>query len=369
MDSVNENILSNALQATNTLKQKELFLNNKHLFILNDKNILSNICNCFDIWNINHNFISFLGPFTINSRESNNTVFSRVSTILASYNSISNICFNIARALPNLKTIILNNNQIKTFDVLIPLSFCTKLERIDIRNNPIINTSITSNISTTNSINATVTKLFSTTSLKFIRNSYTDVSIDVNTCTYRTVIICLFCILKCQVFEKKDEPFYFIDLDIVLSRKHFKLKWINYQYIADKELIEAFLLLEYIYSNRTFSSEVSTVQEIPKITRRRKRDKEFNIELFSYENVIADTNEPGSTSKNGGREILHTVNASNSEFKEFSKEDNLTSIQKAEPIVSKEELIEELSKKLEDESITTEELLVIEQQITALLES
>ena len=65
----------------------------------------------------------------------------RLTTVLASRNKISSIADNLADQLPNLESLVLNDNDLASLDALEPLRTLPRLTRLSVQNNPVMHES------------------------------------------------------------------------------------------------------------------------------------------------------------------------------------------------------------------------------------
>ena len=64
-------------------------------------------------------------------------ILQRCTTLLVHNNIVRSFGANFAETLPNLHTLMLTNNDIRTFQALQPLQSCTKLARLGLYLNPV----------------------------------------------------------------------------------------------------------------------------------------------------------------------------------------------------------------------------------------
>lgn len=82
----------------------------------------------FDVIDFSNNQITEVGDFPI---------LKKCTTLLFNNGIVQVFGLNLPSTLPNLETIMLTNNRIKSFDDLKPLAGCTKLIRLSLHLNPI----------------------------------------------------------------------------------------------------------------------------------------------------------------------------------------------------------------------------------------
>jgi U2 small nuclear ribonucleoprotein A' len=111
----------------NTLKERELDLRGNKIPRIEN---LGATQDQFDTIDFSNNQIETLEDFPI---------LRRCTTLLFHNNLVRQIAPNFADCLPNLHTLMLTNNDIRTFQQLIPLQKCKFLARLSLYLNPVTN--------------------------------------------------------------------------------------------------------------------------------------------------------------------------------------------------------------------------------------
>jgi U2 small nuclear ribonucleoprotein A' len=109
----------------NALKEKELDLRGNKIPRIEN---LGASQDQFDVIDLSNNQIEILADFPI---------LRRCSTLLVHNNIVRQIARNFAETLPNLHTLMLTNNDIKTYQSLVPLQDCKNLVRLSLLMNPV----------------------------------------------------------------------------------------------------------------------------------------------------------------------------------------------------------------------------------------
>lgn len=109
----------------NTLSERELDLRGKKIPRIEN---LGATQDQFDVIDLSNNQIEILEDFPI---------LQRCTTLLVHNNIVRSFGANFAETLPNLHTLMLTNNDIRTFQALQPLQSCTKLVRLGLYLNPV----------------------------------------------------------------------------------------------------------------------------------------------------------------------------------------------------------------------------------------
>jgi U2 small nuclear ribonucleoprotein A' len=109
----------------NTLKERELDLRGNKIPRIEN---LGATQDQFDVIDFSNNQIEILEDFPI---------LRRCGTLLFNNNIVRQISPNFADSLPNLHTLMLTNNDIRTFQQLVPLEKCKNLVRLSLYLNPV----------------------------------------------------------------------------------------------------------------------------------------------------------------------------------------------------------------------------------------
>lgn len=109
----------------NTLKERELDLRGNKIPRIEN---LGATQDQFDVLDLSNNQIEVLEDFPI---------LRRCTTILLHNNIVRSISASFPETLPNLHTLMLTNNDIRTFQAIIPLQECVNLTRLALYLNPI----------------------------------------------------------------------------------------------------------------------------------------------------------------------------------------------------------------------------------------
>ncbi|AOA62988.1 U2 snRNP component [Komagataella phaffii CBS 7435] len=122
-------VVQNASIYTDPEKQRVLMLRNKNIFMIENLGVLNN----------NNSTIIEAIDFTGNDiRHLGNIPYSpRLKTILIAKNSVRSIQSNLAQNVPNVESIVLINNKIKSLTSLEPLVQAKRLKNLYLMENPV----------------------------------------------------------------------------------------------------------------------------------------------------------------------------------------------------------------------------------------